>query len=361
MIIIFIALFEKLRAPRLVRPGLLFFLTVASPLFAKSISFAWNPGPSNLVSGYILYYGTYSGNYSQSINVGLTTSATVSDLSEGETYFFVVTAYNASGTQSLPSNQVVVGPNYWTGKPASAIGASPFISYSGDFNGDGKQDILWRNTATGEVDIWYMDGSTVLSMDRIDTINTDWVIAGVGDFTGSGISDILWENSVNGTFGIWLMNGNGYLGYAFPFQGAEWSIAGIADLNHSGRVGILWRNIVSGDVVAWNSIAPLHFTGTHLGAVGMDWNLAGTSDLFGDGNPALIWRNLTTGEVAVWRVINGAVVDQANLGTVAVNWQISGFGNFHGFGATGDSLAKRFGRLGGGMDNEWLPVFLSMD
>jgi hypothetical protein len=28
----------------------------------------------------------------------------------------------------------------------------------GDFNGDGKADLVWRNTATGQHAIWLMDG-----------------------------------------------------------------------------------------------------------------------------------------------------------------------------------------------------------
>ena len=50
--------------------------------------------------------------------------------------------------------------------PATPVSTGPvitnFLSYSGDFNADGKQDILWRNTQTGEVRIWYMNGSTIL-------------------------------------------------------------------------------------------------------------------------------------------------------------------------------------------------------
>jgi hypothetical protein len=29
---------------------------------------------------------------------------------------------------------------------------------TGDYNGDGKVDIVWRNTSTGEVYVWYMNG-----------------------------------------------------------------------------------------------------------------------------------------------------------------------------------------------------------
>ena len=314
-----------------VRTVLVLFFTI-SPVLAKNVTFVWDPSPDTSVTGYILYYGNFSGNYSESINVGANTFVTVPNLVPGKTDFFVVTAYNAAGVQSAPSNQVLLLANFLTGGAGSAIAATPFISYSGDFNGDGKQDILWRNVETGEVDIWYMDGSSVISKDRIATVNNDWIIAGIGDFTGSGKSDILWENSVDGTFGIWVMDGNSYMGYAFPFQGDEWSIAGIADLTHSGRAGLLWRNIVTGELVAWNSVAPLDFVSTRIGADGVDWNLVGTADLFGDGNPALIWRNLTTGEVVVWRLNNSAIVDQASLGIVPLNWTIAGFGDFNGDG-----------------------------
>lgn len=147
-----------------------------SPL-ARGVTLAWDPSPDPTVVGYFLYYGNQSGNFSHSINAGSATSATVTDLTPGQTYYFVATAYNAAGIQSVPSNQVVFrlsAPGVPPPPPGSAIDATPFISYSGDFNGNGKQDILWRNLQTGEVDIWYMDGSTVLSKDRIANVSLDW-------------------------------------------------------------------------------------------------------------------------------------------------------------------------------------------
>jgi hypothetical protein len=77
----------------------------------------------------------------------------------------------------------------------------------GDFNGDGYADILWRNSTTGEVYIWLMNGSTFASSGSLGYVSSDWTIAGVGDFNGDGKADILWRNSTTGQVYLWLMNG----------------------------------------------------------------------------------------------------------------------------------------------------------
>ena len=67
---------------------------------------AWNPDTDPTEVGFRLYYGTSSGQYSQVEDVGNATTATISGLSAGVTYYFVVTAYNSSGLESLPSSEV---------------------------------------------------------------------------------------------------------------------------------------------------------------------------------------------------------------------------------------------------------------
>jgi chitodextrinase len=73
---------------------------------ATNLRFGWNASSDPNVAGYKLSYGTASGHYSTTLNAGKTTSATVSSLSPGATYYFVVSAYNSIGLQSLPSNEV---------------------------------------------------------------------------------------------------------------------------------------------------------------------------------------------------------------------------------------------------------------
>ena len=75
-----------------------------------------------------------------------------------------------------------------------------------DFNGDGKADILWRNTTTGETAIWFINGTTVTSTASVGTVPTTWSIVATGDFNGDGKADIVWRDT-SGNVAIWLMNG----------------------------------------------------------------------------------------------------------------------------------------------------------
>lgn len=72
----------------------------------SGVTLAWDPSPDASVAGYAIHYGTTSGEYSGRVEVGNVTSATVSNLTEGTTYYFVATAYTPEGVESLPSNEV---------------------------------------------------------------------------------------------------------------------------------------------------------------------------------------------------------------------------------------------------------------
>jgi hypothetical protein len=65
---------------------------------------------------------------------------------------------------------------------------------TGDFNGDGKSDILWRDT-NGDVYIWLMNGFQLISSADLGNDPLVWSIAGVGDCNGDGTNDILWRNT----------------------------------------------------------------------------------------------------------------------------------------------------------------------
>ncbi len=64
---------------------------------------------------------------------------------------------------------------------AAGVGSAPFplwsISETGDFNGDGKSDILWHDS-TGNVAIWLMNGVQVSQAAGVGTVPTVWSIQG---------------------------------------------------------------------------------------------------------------------------------------------------------------------------------------
>src|SRR4029453_12290886 len=76
---------------------LLLLLLAATRAIAGDVDLAW--GPVAGASGYKIYYGPSVGNYPSHIDVGNTTAAPVAGLTEGATYYFVATAYDATGAE----------------------------------------------------------------------------------------------------------------------------------------------------------------------------------------------------------------------------------------------------------------------
>src|SRR5580704_1635155 len=72
---------------------------------SQSASLQWSPETGTNVAGYALYVGTNSGNYTSRIDVTTNTLGTVSGLTNGTTYYFVVTAYDPEDVESTPSNE----------------------------------------------------------------------------------------------------------------------------------------------------------------------------------------------------------------------------------------------------------------
>jgi len=65
------------------------------------------------------------------------------------------------------------------------------IAGIGDFDGNGSEDILWRDTS-GNVSIWLMNGTSILSTTVLGNVPLTWTVAETGDYNGDGMTDILW-------------------------------------------------------------------------------------------------------------------------------------------------------------------------
>ncbi len=143
------------------------------------------------------------------------------------------------------------------GSPAS-VGQIWQIAGVGDFDGDGHADILWRNTSTGQVVIWFIEGTQRVASGPAGGANpNDWEIAGIGDFDGlattaTPTADILWRHTFTGQTVIWLMDGTQRIGQGSPGSvGQIWQIAGVGDFDGDGHGDILWQHVASGQLSIW--------------------------------------------------------------------------------------------------------------
>ncbi len=176
-----------------------------------------------------------------------------------------------------------------------------------DFDGDGKTDILWRNTDSGLNVVWYMDGANFKGWAYLLTVtDQDWTIVGTDDFDRDGKPDILWRNTDSGQNVVWYMDGANFKGWAYlpTVTDPEWKIVGSGDFNGDGKPDILWKNTSLGMTIAvvWymNGATLADWTyynnGYYLSYVKEPaWNLVGTGDFDGDGYPDTLWRNTSTG------------------------------------------------------------------
>jgi len=207
-----------------------------------------------------------------------------------------------------------------------------------DFDGDLKSDVLWRNASSGENYLYPMDGTTILGTEGyLRTVaDQNWKIAGIGDFDGDGKADVLWRNSSSGENYIYFMNGTAIAaeGYLRTVADQNWQVAGVGDFNADGNDDILWRNAVTGEnyLYPMDGLAILGAEGFLRTVADANWRIVGTGDFDGDGKADVVWRNSSTGENYLYPM-DGTLIKPTEgfLRTVTdQSWQVAGAADFNG-------------------------------
>ncbi len=139
----------------------------------------------------------------------------------------------------------------------------------GDFNGDGRADVLWygvhgRPNADEIADALWLSISTAteVAFETFDRTAGDGFRPVVGDFDGDGIDDVLWQRSAyhtsDGPSGS--MTGPSYIWYFAAGGGhaaeAFWVPAGdpvpyVGDFDDDGCHDILWVDVARGNARLW--------------------------------------------------------------------------------------------------------------
>ena len=215
------------------------------------------------------------------------------------------------------------------------------LAGTADFNGDGHSDILWRGD-DGTVQEWLGQNSGGFS-DNAAHVNVNpglgWHIQGTGDFNGDGRGDILWRND-QGTLREWLGQPDGSFAGNIAYVDLNpvlyWHVAGTGDFNGDGHDDILWRGD-DGTIQEWLGLDNGGFAdnASHVNVnPGTNWHVEGTGDFNGDGRSDVLLRN-DQGTLHEWLgQSDGSFVDNVNY--VDLNpilfWHVAQTGDFNGDG-----------------------------
>jgi len=218
--------------------------------------------------------------------------------------------------------------------PLGDLGRGPF----GDFNGDGKTDLLFlaSPTATGERDlaIWLMDGMTPTTQAVVDRFGGGWSPININDFNGDGKDDLLFERTLeNGALGhgIWLMDSVTPISQAAlgSIPAAEgWALTDTNDFNGDGRADLLFSResaLVPGqsEYAVWLMEGAVIRDRRMIGDSGRDWRLIDHNDFNGDGKADLLFSRTDPSdgdEYGVWLMDGTSVLAQASVDTITTDW-----------------------------------------
>jgi hypothetical protein len=154
----------------------------------------------------------------------------------------------------------------------------------GDANGDGRADLVWQNMSDGRLAVWFMNGTqvvspAVLSIPRMTA--SGWQVRAVGDTNGDGKADILWHKSDTGELAVWTLNGATVTTTArlsiSSMTNTSWQMVGADDVNGDGKADILWQH-TDGTVAAWYLDGRTVLSTVKLNpprAISVDWRVAG--------------------------------------------------------------------------------------
>jgi hypothetical protein len=184
------------------------------------------------------------------------------------------------------------------------------IDQTGDFNGNGRTDLLWKNASTGQYAIWLMNGKNVAQSATFSGVSA-WAPVAIADLDGDGSDDIIWKNSSTSQFVGWRMNGITILASGTIATAPNWDIVGTGDFNRDRRADLIWANSSTGQHALWlmNGFAT---TETRLFNTGA-WEFSTILETNRDDQDDILWYNSSTNQVAVWLVVGTGVLEQATL------------------------------------------------
>jgi hypothetical protein len=209
---------------------------------------------------------------------------------------------------------------------------------TGDLNGDGMQDVVWRDYPGNRVAVSLMNGTHVLEQGPMfpGPPGDGWsLISAGGDRNRDGMADLLWHNPTTNRFTVWLMDGTLPAAYGpeIPGPGVGWHLLPTRDFNGDGLPDLLWNDPAANRFTVWlmNGTEPLARGPEIPGPPGEGWIAVFGGDFDRDGMGDVFWSNPTTSRTTVWLMDGTRVRERGpvNPAPSSAEWALVAAGDFN--------------------------------
>jgi hypothetical protein len=203
--------------------------------------------------------------------------------------------------------------------PPGPPGPSRPVARAGDFNGDGRSDVLFQNSS-GATWEWQLSSNQIIASNGPGNPGSSWHVVGTADFNGDGKADILYQND-SGQVWEWQMNGGQIVSSSSVGNpGSAWHVAGIGDFNGDGKSDILMQNN-SGAIWQWQMNGSQIAASAGVGNPGSAWHVAEIGDFNGDGKSDIMFNN-DSGQVWQWLMNGSQMTASNNVGNPGSTWPV---------------------------------------
>lgn len=171
--------------------------------------------------------------------------------------------------------------------PATCTAGKAVVG-NGDFNADGKTDVLLFNVATGEASVFLMGGAASPCLSNFAALGAGAVVKGTGDYNGDGKADILF--SLSGITSIQHTAGT-LAPVTIP---AGFDVKGSGKFTADAKDDILLQDTGASQTLSLLDSATQNVS-VLLGGIPSGWEIKGTGHYNKDGIDDILFRNGVTG------------------------------------------------------------------
>ena len=198
------------------------------------------------------------------------------------------------------------------------------------------------SAVAGQYEIYDAGNNSILDAYQLAQVGADWQSAGLADFNGDGSNDMLLRNSNTGGFEVYDISNNNVINASFMGAvGSNWQVMGFGNFSSNpGETDMLMRDGNTGQFLVYQIANNTVTNAYSLGAVGVDWRFGGLGNFSSRGETDMILQNVSTGALEVYDISNTNVTNAAFMGAIGSNWQVMAFGNFSSRPGETDMLVR---------------------